>query len=108
MQKRTSSSCEREDNVQGPSDPREFEAMRSLIVPAAIPSDTEGNREPVISQRAWLTSGELRSGVLAANMHDLAAATDVAEIAEDSITGVEQAMLHDTLPSPPPSPDEVA
>ena len=90
------------------STPRESEAKRSLIVPAVTPSNPLASPESMISQWERLNAGELPSDVMEVDAPDLGSLNGPTETAEGLVTGSEQSVLHDTLPSPPPSPDEVA
>ena len=108
MQRHTNSDCETMKGTPIQLEHRESEAMLSLIVPTAMPSDPVASVESKIPQWEWLTSGELPSGDITVAPPELANVVDLTVTTKGSTVGAEQSELHDTLPSPPPSPDDAA
>ncbi len=79
------------------------EPKRSLVVPAAKPTEPVDGQEPSISHWNWPTSGELQecNGEI-----DASYAPDTTRLNEpgpEFLVEAEQPIIHDTLPSPPPS-----
>ena len=77
MQKNSNVNRDTIDDISMPSEAREIQEMRSLVVPAARPT------VPVARSDA----------------------TRLTETGADSLLESEHPVLHDTLPSPPPSTD---
>lgn len=105
MHKNTNLNRDTIDDASIPSEQRESEEMRSLVVPAVRPTEPVARPESSVSLWNWPTSGELRSGDKAVDTSDAAETARLTEPAADSLVEAEQPVLHDTLPSPPPSTD---
>lgn len=79
------------------------EPKRSLVVPAVKPAEPVDGQESSISHWNWPTAGELQesnSGIDASGAPDTTRLTDPGP---ELLAEPEQPVIHDTLPSPPPS-----
>ena len=80
----------------------------TTVVPVAEPTDPLASLEPMISHWRWPTSCEPELGVTAVDLLDIADATWRTGNAIESLDGTENPTVRDTLPSPPPSLEDLA
>ncbi len=91
------------DDISIPSERCEIQELRSLVVPAARPTEPAARAE--VSLWSWPTSDALPSDEMQVGAVDAAEANRLTETGSDTLLQAEPPALHDTLPSPPPSTD---
>ncbi len=120
MQRNINHNCELSDGTSIELGPREFEATEASIemtkpvssampvVPVAEATDPVACPEPIISPWEWPTSGELESDVMGIEPIDVVDVPSPTANAADSAGGAEQPLKSDTIPAPPPTPEDTA
>jgi hypothetical protein len=96
-----------EDGVTHAEDNESY-GNETTIVPAAAPTEPLASREPMVSHWRLPTFYEPEPGVTAADLFDIADATRQAGNAMEPFIGTENRTVRDTLPSPPPSLEDLA
>jgi hypothetical protein len=83
-------------------------AKSSQGIPVEEHTSPQASLTPMDPPPAWPDPDGWGSGVRAVEPMCLAEDSAAAGCAEESLGCIEQAVLHDTIPSPPPQPDDVA
>jgi hypothetical protein len=76
------------------------------IAPAVEPTDPLASAGPMLSPSDWPSTDELESALLAADPFEFVGGSSLTGEITELFSEIEPVLPRDTLPSPPPSPEE--